>query len=352
MILALFGYAKTGKTLLFNLLTDQQKEVSKFAAQKNELHQAITKIPDRRLTQISDLYKIPPVYANIEFLDTGSIAYGEAKSSTFLDILRRSEGLVHVVRGFEDQEIIHPKGSIKPDRDIQNMQEELKSTDYISIEKRFEKLTIDRKKIKSNEIEKELKLLSKLKDRLENNIPLKEINLNPEEEKMIKGFNFLSLKNLINIVNTDEKSYHDLLPLEKSLPHTYVFSAKIEKELLELETDERKIFEEEFGLVNYQYLKHTFKNKCYQSMNLISFFTIGSNEIKSWTIEDNTNAYTAAGKIHTDIQQGFIRAEVINYQELLNQGSITKAKKKGLVRLEGKDYIVNDGDVIQFRFNK
>jgi ribosome-binding ATPase YchF (GTP1/OBG family) len=181
---------------------------------------------------------------------------------------------------------------------------------------------------------------------------LKDVNLSPEEIKMIKGFCFLSLKPLINLINTDENSYREMLPFEEKLENTYVFSAKIEKELLELDIEEREIFEEEFGMKDYQYLKETFKNKCYKSMGLISFFTVGSDETKAWTIPLDYSAYLAAGKIHSDIQQGFIRAEVIEWDKLLESGGFNEAKKKGQLRLEGKDYSIKDGEIVHFRFNK
>lgn len=355
MIFTIFGYPKTGKTLLFNLLTDKKEEISKFSAVTNKFHKAVVKVPDERLKKISDFFKFPPVYAKIEYLDTGKISFEEAKDTTFIDLLRRADGLVHIVRAFEDSEIIHPKGSIDPLRDINRIEEELRTVDFLSIEKRLEKIIIDIKKMKSKELEDEFELLQKLKDFLEKEKPLRELELNSKEITIIKGFKFLSLKPLINVINTDETFFNKYLKLKK-LPEnnttTIIFCGKIESELLELEKEDRLLFQEEYGLKDYEYIKKNFINTSYELLNLISFFTIGTDEVKAWTIKKNTSAYIAAGKIHTDIQQGFIKAEVIKWKDFLDSEGFTQAKEKGLLKLEGKDSIINDGEIVHFRFNK
>jgi GTP-binding protein YchF len=355
MILTIFGYPKAGKTLLFNLLTQQKEEVSKFSTSTHEYHKAIVEVPDHRLTQLAEHFKLPPIYARIEFLDTGALAFGESKNVTFIDLLRRADGLVHMVRAFADEEIPHPPGSIDPLRDINTMEDELKAVDFISVEKRMEKLKVDIMKMKSKELEEELELMQKLKPFLEEGKPLREYTFNAKEEHYARGFKFLSQKPLINIINTDENSYQAYLKLKKEPAKnttTQVFCAQIEQELLELEEEDRMIFQEEYGLKDYEYMKDNFVKTSYDLMNLISFFTIGKEETRAWTIKRDENAYTAAGKIHTDIQQGFIRSETINWKELLETGSFSQAKDKGVLRLEGKDYIVKDGEVLQFRFSK
>ena len=355
MILTIFGYPKAGKTLLFNLLTQQKEEVSKFSTSTHEYHKAIVEVPDHRLTRLAEHFKLPPVYARIEFLDTGALAFGESKNVTFIDLLRRADGLVHMVRAFTDEEIPHPQGSIDPLRDINAMEDELKAVDFITVEKRLEKLKADVKKMKSKELEEELELMQKLKPFLEEGKPLREYPFTETEENYTRGFKFLSQKPLINIVNTDENSYSTYLKLKKEPQNnttTRVFCGKIEQELLELEEEDRAIFQEEYGLENYEYMSAAFVKTSYDLMNLISFFTIGKEETRAWTINRGDNAYIAAGKIHTDIQQGFIRSETIHWQELLEAGTFSHAKDKGVLRLEGKDYIVKDGEVLQFRFSK
>ncbi len=355
MILTIFGYPKSGKTLLFNLLTGQQEEVSKFSTSTNEFHKAVVDVPDERLTALAERFKLPPVYAKIEYLDTGAVSFGESKNETFIDLLRRADGLVHVTRGFEDPEIPHPPGSIDPKRDIDTMEEELKAVDFLGIEKRLERLEADIKKIKSKELTEEFEVMTKCKEFLETGQPLREFPFKPKEEIITRGFKFLSQKPVLNVINTNENSYAKYLSLEKEQENnraTLVFCGKIEEELLELDEEDRKVFQAEYGLDNYQYIKESFINKSYQLMNLISFFTMGKEEFKAWTIGDTDTAHTAAGKIHTDIQEGFIRAETIAWKDFLDTGGFSQAKEKGLLRLEGKEYVVKDGEVIHFRFNK
>jgi len=355
MIFTIFGYPKTGKTLLFNLLTDKKEEISKFSAVTNKFHKAVVDVPDNRLKKLSDYFKTPPVFAKIEYLDTGKISFGEANDTTFIDLLRRADGLVHIVRAFEDPEIVHPKGSIDALRDINRIEEELRTVDFLSIEKRLEKLEIDIKKMKSKELEEEFKILKKLKNFLEKEKPLRELELNAKESTIIRGFKFLSLKPLINVINSDETFYKKYLKLEevrKNNTATIISCEKIESELLELEEDDRLLFQEEYGLKDYKYTRNNFIKTSYELLNLISFFTVGADEVKAWTINKNSSAYIAAGKIHTDIQHGFIKAEVIKWKDFLDSGGFTQAKEKGLLKLEGKDYIVNDGEIVHFRFNK
>ncbi len=355
MILTIFGYPKSGKTLLFNMLTGKEEEVSKFSTSTHEFHKAVLEVPDDRLTQLAEFNKTPPVYARIEFLDTGAVAFRESKNSTFIDLLRRADGLIHLVRGFEDPEILHTEGSIDPERDMRAMVDELITVDFMTVEKRLEKLEADVGKIKSTELKEELEMFNVLKGFLEQGKPLREYDFNAKEESMIRGFTFLSLKPLINIVNADETTYEKYLELEKSpdkATETLVFCGKIEMELLELDEEDRLVFQGEYGLKDYKYMRVNFIRACYALMDLISFFTIGKNETKAWTVKSSDTAYEAAGKVHTDIQQGFIRAETIDWKDFLDAGGFHGAKEKGLLRLEGKDYGVKDGEILQFRFNK
>ncbi len=355
MILTIFGYPKTGKTLLFNLLTDKKEELSKFSASVNEFHKAVVNVPDERLKKLADFFSTPPVYAKIEYLDAGAVSFGDSKNSTFIDLIRRADGLVHMVRDFEDEEILHPKGSLDPVRDIRSMEEELITTDFLTVEKRIERVESDLKKIKQKDLIEELDLLKKINSHLEGGEPLRTMELSENELLSIKGFKFLSLKPIMNIINCDENSYQKNLELESSPKNnsaTFIFAGKIEMELLELEKEERLVFEEEYGLKDYKYMRESFIKHSYDLMNLISFFTVGSDETNAWTIDNVDTAYDASGKIHSDIQDGFIRGETINWEDFLTSGGFPQAKEKGLLRLEGKEYLVKDGDIIHFRFNK
>jgi GTP-binding protein YchF len=354
MILTIFGYAKTGKTLLFNLLTEKKEKISKFSTASTEFHKAIVDVPDARLKKLAAYFETPPVYAKIEFLDAGAISLGEVKNSTFIDLLRRADGLVHLVRGFSDEEIVHPQGRIDPARDMAAMEDELKATDFLTIEKRLEKLAVDIKKMKAKELQEEFDLLQKLKLFLETGKPLREYAFTEKEEVLVRGFKFLSAKPLLNLVNADENSMKTHAALTRPVEHkkcTTLFAGKIEQELLELAPEERSVFQQEYGLADYRYLRDEFIKTSYALMNLISFFTVGKDETKAWTLEKGASAFIASGKIHSDIQKGFIRAEVIPWQEFLDCDGFAKAKEKGLLRLEGKEYVVRDGEIVHFRFN-
>ncbi len=354
MILTIFGYPKTGKTLLFNLLTEKKEKVDKYSAASNEFHKAVVDVPDPRLKELAEYFHTPPVYAKIEFLDAGAISLGEVKNSTFIDLLRRADGLVHLARGFADEEILHPQGAVDPARDIAAMEDELKATDFLTVEKRLERLAVDVKKLKSKELQEELELLQKLKVFLESGRPLREYPFSEREEVQVRGFKFLSAKPLLHLVNCDE----DTLAAHASLAsvagrgrRTLLFAGKIETELLELAPEERPAFQAEYGLENYRYLRDGFIQAAYDLMGLISFFTVGEDETKAWTLEKGASAFVASGKIHSDIQKGFIRAEVIPWKDFLDCDGFARAKEKGLLRLEGKEYVIQDGEIVHFRFN-
>lgn len=355
MILTIFGYPKTGKTILFNLLTRQREIVSKFSSSHNELHKAVVDVPDSRLESLAAHFETPPVFAKIEYLDTGSMAYGEIKNSTFVDILRRGDGLVHIVRGFTDAEIPHPAGKVDPARDIAQMESELITVDFISLDKRREKLTAEMRRTGSRELKEELDLTLRLQAHLEAGHPLREFNLTEIEESRIRGFAFLSQKPLIHLINADEDNYRSFQELAcppERRRTVQVFCGRLETELLELDVEERAVFQSEYGLDDYHYIRDTFIQTSYELMNLASFFTVGHDETRAWTICRGDSAWVAAGKIHSDIQQGFIRAEVIPWNDFLSAGGFPQAKEAGKLRLEGKDYPVQDGEIVHFRFNK
>jgi len=353
MNFTLFGYPKTGKTTLFNLLTGAKIEVSAFEEGKKEPILRTCSIPDPRLEKIWTLYpdkkKIP---ATIDFTDLAGISFGEVKSSAYLSYLRQADGLTHVVRGFLDIQIPHPKGKISPEDDIRSMEEELILADMVSIESRLEKLEKELKRKKSPEGEKEL--LERLRSPLEEGKGIREISFAPSEEKLLSSFKFLSQKPLLHMVNVDEKDIplienpEKFCPLQKEGTNILAFCGKIEMEILELEEEEKESFLAEYELKELSISK--FLKASYSLLKAMTFFTIGKEEVKAWTIKENTQAAQAAGTIHSDLEKGFIRAEVISWEELVLHSSFHAAKEKGAIRLEGKDYIVQDGDVIYFRF--
>lgn len=354
MILTIFGYPKTGKTLLFNLLTESKEKLSKFSTSTSELHKATVDVPDERLKKLADYHDTPPVYAKIEFLDTGSIAWGEVKNATFIDLIRRADGLVHLVRAFEDEEILHGAGSVDPARDVQAMESELLTTDFITVEKRLERLAAEVRKTKSKELLEEQELLVRVKAHLEADRPLREFSFTAREASSVRGFGLLSQKPLLHLVNADESTlagYRELASPAQNGRAVLVFAGKIEQELLDLPAEEREMFTAEYGLTGYTYIRDVFVKTSFSLMNLISFFTVGSDETRAWPIAAGSTAWEAAGKIHSDIQRGFIRAEVIGWQDFLACDGFPRAKEKGLLRLEGKEYVVLDGEIVHFRFN-
>jgi GTP-binding protein YchF len=356
MNITLFGYPKTGKTTLFNLLTGAKIDVKSYDTGKKELNRRTFPVPDSRLEKIWALYteknKIP---TTIDFVDLAGISYGDVKSSAYLNYLRKADGLTHVVRGFLDTQIPHPKEKISPEDDIRSMEEELILSDLVSIEARLEKLEKELKKSIVPEGEKEKELLEHLRPHLEEGKAIREIDLSPSEEKHSRSFSFLSQKTLLHMINVDEKDIplienpDEIYSSEKKGVKVLAFCGNIEAEILELEEKDKAAFLSEYGLRELSAPK--FLKASYDLLEAITFFTIGKDEVKAWTIKANTTALKAAGSIHSDIEKGFIRAEVISWEELLKHSSFQAAKEKAAVRLEGKDYLVQNGDVIYFRFS-
>jgi len=355
MNFTLFGYQKTGKTTLFNLLTGAKVEIKAYEEGKKEPNLRTCPVPDHRLDELSALYpdkeKKP---ATVDFVDLAGISYGEIKDSAYLDYLRRADGLTHVVRGFTDPQIPHPKGKISPKEDILSMEEELVLADLISVENRLEKLEKELKRTKQTEGEREKEALENLRSHLEEGKKIHQIPLSSSEDKMTRSFAFLTQKPLLHMININEKDIPQienpelLYSISEKELAILAFCGKIEAEIIELE-EEKEAFLEEYGLKELSATK--FLKASYNLLGAITFFTIGKEEVKAWTAIQNTTALKAAGLIHSDIERGFIRAEVIPWEELLEYGSFQAAKEKAAIRLEGKDYIIHDGDVIYFRFS-
>lgn len=355
MNFTLFGYPKTGKTTLFNLLTGAQIPVKSYDEGKKEPHLRSCPIPDSRLDKLASLYpqkEKKPVA--VDYMDLAGVSYGEIKNEAYLDSLRKAHGLTHVVREFKNEHI-PPQGKISPHEDILSMEEELIVADLISVDSRLEKLEKELKGSKSAEGEKEKECLHRIRKSLEEKKSIRELEFSSEEEKRLRHFSFLSQKPLIHMINVDEQS----IPLIKNpetfhspSPGTAVlgFCGKVEMEILDLEEKEKAAFLKEYGFQEFSAPR--FLKTSYQLLQVITFFTIGKKEVKAWTIRENTPAIKAAGAVHTDIEKGFIKAEVISGEDLVKQGSFQKAREEAAVRLEGKDYIVRDGDVVFFRFSK
>jgi GTP-binding protein YchF len=350
----IFGYPRTGKTTLFNILTGAHEKVHSYAEGKRDANLRSCPLPDERLDRIAGLYPEKKVIsASVDVVDLAGISFGEVKSSTLLGVLRKADGLLHVVRGFDDPAAPSAR-PVNPKEDIRAMEDELLLADLLSVEGRLERLDKDLKKAKDPEGEKERDLLRKLRGPLEQERGIRSLELTASEEKMIRSFAFLSQKpvrHLINLAETDILRIGEAPALYASADvsaRVMAFCGKFESEILELGEDERRTFMAEFGL------ERTIRSRFFEAvpglLGLVTFFTVGKDEVRAWTVPLGSSAQAAAGAIHSDIERGFVRAEVLPWTDLLAAGSWQAARDKGGLRLEGKEYQVRDGDVIYFRF--
>lgn len=368
MRLAIIGLSNSGKTTIFNALTGQNIETTIYPTLSGEPNYGIVKVPDKRVDKLAEIFKPKKVtYATVEYIDYIGLTKGDvAQNRKVFDLIKDADAIVHVVRAFEDDAVLHPLNEVNPMRDIETLELELIFGDLELVEKRLLRIEEGSKKGKKpNEAEK--RLLLKCKDVLEREIPLRNVSFDNEEQNAMKHLQFVSIKPEVVVLNIGEKdlntekekkllsdidNYFKAKNQNLSLIARYSslsLCGKIEMEIAQLNPDEARAFLEDLGI------KEPALNKLiqvsYDLLGLISFLTCGGDEVRAWTIKKGTNAQQAAGKIHSDIERGFIRAEVINFNDFISLGSMSVAREKGLLRLEGKTYEVKDGDIISFRFN-
>jgi len=364
MELGVVGLPNVGKSTLFNAITKAGAESANYPFCTIEPNEGVVAVPDERLDKLAQLYKTKKTtYAMLKFVDIAGLvkgaSRGEGLGNKFLASIRECEAIVHVVRCFEDPNITHVEGSVDPIRDIETINLELSLADLESVQKYIEK-TEKRIKQGDKDAKDELIILNKILDTLNQGKPARTIFFKPEELSFVNSLFLLTTKPVIYACNISEndigKNENDIDYVRKVKTYAHnekaevlVISAKVEQELTELEPDERQLFLDDLGLKDSG-LDRIIKLG-YKLLGQISFLTAGEKECRAWTITNGTKAPGAAGKIHTDFEKGFIRAEVVPYKTLLECGGLTAAKEKGKVRVEGKDYIVQDGDVILFRFN-
>lgn len=354
MKIGLIGLAGVGKTTIFNLLTNTKAITGAYGVKEANIGMA--KVPDKRMDYLINLFNPKKTsYAQIEFIDIAGVV-PEGGSRKFLDEVRDCDAIVHIIRAFENDDVPHVNESVDPAKDLETVDMELLFADLELLEKRIERIKTG-KKIKKEQ-QDELVLLERLYGHLEEGGDIRQVELTDDEEKQLRAYSFLTEKPKLAVVNVDENQfknndYYNKKQLEdlcqaKEMPLINI-CGQIEAELNDLTSEDRAIFMDDLGLEETGIER--LARAVYKHLGLISFFTVGEDEVKAWTIKQGTSAKKAAGKIHSDIERGFIRAEVVKYLDLKNLETMAKVKEQGLFRLEGKEYIVQDGDIINFRFN-
>lgn len=358
MRLGIIGLPNSGKTTIFNALTGSNLETSASTSGQFEMHTAVVNVPDVRIDKLTAMYDPKKtIYATITYVDIGGLDKGISQGGLkgeFRNQLQAVDGFVHVIRAFEDDKVPHPYVSIEPARDLSIIDGEFLLNDLVTVENRVTKLQ-DELRIKGKKAEPtvlpEIELLERLKAHLEEEKPLRDLDLTADEIKSLRGYGFMTLKPVIVVINSGET----LTPVDSIGAYDHLHSAvvamqgKLEAEIRQLDDVESvEMFMDEYGiteLANGRVIRLS-----YELMAIQSFFTVGKDEVRAWSVARGATAPEAAGVIHSDLQRGFIRAEVMRYEDLIEAGSEQAIKAAGKFRLEGRDYVVQDGDILNIRF--
>lgn len=351
MKLGIIGLAQSGKTTLFNALTRGNTPTTASAG-RMEVHTAVVDVPDARVDKLSAMFKPrKTIYAKVTYADIAGLEGGAAKtgiSGQLLNQLTQMDGFLLVVRAFADENVPHPAGSVDARRDLESMESELLLNDLIAVERKLERLTEERKKGGTDKAlnERQSLLFQKLHDALSAGSPLRGLELSADESRELASFGLLSRKPLLVVFNLSEGQK---APEAAAGIPSVALMGKLEMEIAQLGADDAAVFMKEYGIEELGLSRMI--RLSYDLLRLQSFFTVGEDEVRAWTINRGATAVEAAGAIHTDLQHGFVRAEVVSYNDLVSLGGMNEAKAKGKLRLEGKEYSVCDGDIMHVRFN-
>ena len=347
MKLGIIGLPQSGKTTIFNALTRSNTPTTASAG-RIEVHTGVVDVPDPRIDRLSGMFKPKKtIFAKVTYADIAGLD-GNSKgiSGNLLNTLGQMDGFIHVVRCFDDDNVPHPSGSINAARDADAMLTELLLNDQIAVERKLERLMDERKKGGTDKAvnERQTVLFTRLLEALNNNLPLRKLEYSADEEKELSSFGLLTRKQVLTVFNLSEGQKAPGIELDHP---SVALPGKLEMEIAQLSADDALLFMSEYGIE--EPALNRMIRLSYELLNLQSFFTVGEDEVRAWTTRRNATAWESAGEIHTDIARGFIRAEVVAYDDLVTLGTMVECKAKGKFRLEGKEYIVKDGDIVHIR---
>lgn len=358
MRLGIIGLPNSGKTTIFNALTRQNLPTGAATSGQFEVHTAVVNVPDARIDKLKSMYNPKKtVYTTVNYADIGGLDKGISEGGLkgqFRNELGQVDGFVHVVRAFEDDTVPHPYVDVNAQRDLETLDGEFLLADLVTVENRLEKLTSEIR-VKGKNVDKavpaELELMEQFKAQLEAEKPLYDVEITAEQAKNIRGYNFLTLKPVLVVVNQGDeaKDVNSLISYNRNGSKVVGLQGKIEAELSQLDAADAEMFMQEYGITELSAAKVI--HLSYELLSIQSFFTVGEDEVRAWSVAVGATAPEAAGAIHSDLQKSFIRAEVMKYDELIVAGSEAALKATGKFKLEGKEYIVQDGDIVHIRHN-
>lgn len=360
MKIAVIGLANSGKTTIFNALTGQNLETTIYPTLSAEPHIGMVKVPDPRIDKLVEIFRPKKTtFATVEYIDYIGLTKGDMEQNRkVFDLIKDADAIVHVVRGFEDESVMHPLDAVNPRRDAETLELEMIFGDLDLVDKRLQRMEEGARRGKKPD-ETEKKILIKCKEVLEKEKPLRDIVFNEEDQKSMRHLQFMSIKPEVVVLNVAEADLNSKKAetLMNELKVNYhgqnvnllKLSGKIEMEIAQLSAEEARVFLDDLGID--EPARNRLIHVSYDLLGLISFLTCGEDEVRAWTINKGMTAQKAAGRIHSDIERGFIRAELVSYDDFIAHGGMSGARDKGLLRLEGKTYEVKDGDIINFRFN-